>query len=177
MLSVLIETGHCYAIMQERLFNVVTSLLFFEPSTTLLYPFFFFLMIRRPPRSTLFPYTTLFRSCLSVGRRPGAVPRRLLSGQHRPDRRARRGQRRREDDPAADPRRRAEADRRWCLGAGRVGRHAAVRRFAAGRQDGPRPAARGGLAGGARRDDRAGRRRAGVDGDRRPAHPAPLRPR
>src|SRR6478735_7813480 len=24
-------------------------------------PFFFFLMIRRPPRSTLFPYTTLFR--------------------------------------------------------------------------------------------------------------------
>src|SRR2546422_8029905 len=28
----------------------------------LLYFFFFFLMIRRPPRSTLFPYTTLFRS-------------------------------------------------------------------------------------------------------------------
>src|SRR2546422_3328151 len=26
------------------------------------HPFFFFLMIRRPPRSTLFPYTTLFRS-------------------------------------------------------------------------------------------------------------------
>src|SRR5690554_7780259 len=26
--------------------------------------FFFFLMIRRPPRSTLFPYTTLFRSNL-----------------------------------------------------------------------------------------------------------------
>src|SRR5258707_14182299 len=26
---------------------------------------FFFLMIRRPPRSTLFPYTTLFRSVLS----------------------------------------------------------------------------------------------------------------
>src|SRR5438132_11821564 len=25
--------------------------------------FMFFLMIRRPPRSTLFPYTTLFRSC------------------------------------------------------------------------------------------------------------------
>src|SRR3989449_4467161 len=30
--------------------------------TTPLYFFFFFLMIRRPPRSTLFPYTTLFRS-------------------------------------------------------------------------------------------------------------------
>src|SRR3989442_4956644 len=29
--------------------------------------FFFFLMIRRPPRSTLFPYTTLFRS-VPVGR-------------------------------------------------------------------------------------------------------------
>src|SRR4029077_21293815 len=28
--------------------------------------FFFFLMIRRPPRSTLFPYTTLFRSELGV---------------------------------------------------------------------------------------------------------------
>src|SRR6266480_7412310 len=27
--------------------------------------FFFFLMIRRPPRSTLFPYTTLFRSGLA----------------------------------------------------------------------------------------------------------------
>src|SRR3712207_7873817 len=27
-------------------------------------PRVFFLMIRRPPRSTLFPYTTLFRSCL-----------------------------------------------------------------------------------------------------------------
>src|ERR1043165_10099681 len=30
--------------------------------THLYFWFFFFLMIRRPPRSTLFPYTTLFRS-------------------------------------------------------------------------------------------------------------------
>src|SRR5256885_13171845 len=30
--------------------------------------FFFFLMIRRPPRSTLFPYTTLFRSRHESGR-------------------------------------------------------------------------------------------------------------
>src|SRR6266542_700611 len=30
-----------------------------------LFSFFFFLMIRRPPRSTLFPYTTLFRSIRS----------------------------------------------------------------------------------------------------------------
>src|SRR5438132_8908385 len=41
---------------------------------------FFFLMIRRPPRSTLFPYTTLFRSPgigqpLSIGRcRPSTDP-------------------------------------------------------------------------------------------------------
>src|SRR5688572_31352630 len=28
--------------------------------------FFFFLMIRRPPRSTLFPYTTLFRSSVAI---------------------------------------------------------------------------------------------------------------
>src|SRR2546426_8358867 len=39
------------------LFLVVCSLSF---------SFFFFLMIRRPPRSTLFPYTTLFRSSESV---------------------------------------------------------------------------------------------------------------
>src|SRR2546430_9240707 len=34
----------------------------------------FFLMIRRPPRSTLFPYTTLFRSPLFVAHRPGERP-------------------------------------------------------------------------------------------------------
>src|SRR2546430_15585766 len=37
----------------------------------LFFCFFFFLMIRRPPRSTLFPYTTLFRSHRTGGR--GAV--------------------------------------------------------------------------------------------------------
>src|SRR5690242_21344723 len=37
--------------------------------------FFFFLMIRRPPRSTLFPYTTLFRSAV---RRAGAREGRPL---------------------------------------------------------------------------------------------------
>src|SRR2546426_8632980 len=31
-------------------------------------------MIRRPPRSTLFPYTTLFRSVLFVGRDHGTYP-------------------------------------------------------------------------------------------------------
>src|SRR2546428_5075573 len=44
---------------------------------------FFFLMIRRPPRSTLFPYTTLFRS-----RRRG---RRLVSGRERVGERRRSG--------------------------------------------------------------------------------------
>src|SRR5260370_24275238 len=43
--------------------------------------FFFFLMIRRPPRSTLFPYTTLFRSAVVYkdlvivgGRNPETLP-------------------------------------------------------------------------------------------------------
>src|SRR2546422_8796802 len=42
--------------------------------------FFFFLMIRRPPRSTLFPYTTLFRSVSDprVLRAMEAVPRHLF---------------------------------------------------------------------------------------------------
>src|SRR5215211_8246440 len=43
-----------------------------------LFHLFFFLMIRRPPRSTLFPYTTLFRSP-AVARapsRPRSPPRR-----------------------------------------------------------------------------------------------------
>src|SRR3712207_9490745 len=35
----------------------------------LLCDLFFFLMIRRPPRSTLFPYTTLFRSVARLGER------------------------------------------------------------------------------------------------------------
>src|SRR6266705_5850649 len=35
----------------------------FHPCSLFIFLFFFFLMIRRPPRSTLFPYTTLFRSC------------------------------------------------------------------------------------------------------------------
>src|SRR3982751_3222820 len=50
------------------------------PALTFCCFFFFFLMIRRPPRSTLFPYTTLFRSVRSglhpaaVLHRQGAVP-------------------------------------------------------------------------------------------------------
>src|SRR2546430_4004614 len=50
--------------------------------------FFFFLMIRRPPRSTLFPYTTLFRSRArhrcdpSRERRPQATLAPLRSEEH-----------------------------------------------------------------------------------------------
>src|SRR2546430_6998847 len=61
--------------------------------------FFFFLMIRRPPRSTLFPYTTLFRSIRAArvdrarpvrtpearSRRPGAAhSRRRVVALHMP---------------------------------------------------------------------------------------------
>src|SRR5690606_41581170 len=50
---------------------VALSCLFFIPSRLspphlLPFLFLFFLMIRRPPRSTLFPYTTLFRSLPSA---------------------------------------------------------------------------------------------------------------
>src|SRR5258708_22485429 len=38
---------------------------YLHPASSALVCFFFFLMIRRPPRSTLFPYTTLFRSISS----------------------------------------------------------------------------------------------------------------
>src|SRR3989441_11056196 len=46
-----------------------------RPVLSFCIPFFFFLMIRRPPRSTLFPYTTLFRSHLreAIGARAHAV--------------------------------------------------------------------------------------------------------
>src|SRR4029453_19436291 len=48
-------------------------------TTLYVFCFFFFLMIRRPPRSTLFPYTTLFRSAIIPG--AGRSHRRLR--QHR----------------------------------------------------------------------------------------------
>src|SRR3712207_9397128 len=49
---------------------------------------FFFLMIRRPPRSTLFPYTTLFRSQRAAGVTNGVVPagRDVVAAMHKPDR-------------------------------------------------------------------------------------------
>src|SRR5260221_6373550 len=66
-----------------------------------MYFFFFFLMIRRPPRSTLFPYTTLFRSHPSRRGTPrasrGCAVRR--AGGARPSPGRRRGARR--GDPGA----------------------------------------------------------------------------
>src|SRR3712207_7952177 len=77
-------------------------------------------MIRRPPRSTLFPYTTLFRSLSQVAgaaihagrgaggaadfdeRRDGALPRPLPSGEQQ------RGGARRDGECGAAPRRRSE---------------------------------------------------------------------
>src|SRR5258707_13844939 len=59
--------------------------------------FFFFLMIRRPPRSTLFPYTTLFRShrgCLLCNRRGGRLPgggRRTLARRGKEHRKHKKG--------------------------------------------------------------------------------------
>src|SRR5215470_20252700 len=47
---------------------------------------FFFLMTRRPPRSPLFPYTTLFRSDLRARRRRGRGCRRASSREHRKNR-------------------------------------------------------------------------------------------
>src|SRR2546429_488006 len=58
---------HAYT-YRRRVLRVTTRLflaadiLFSYLCTDHLFLFFFFLMIRRPPRSTLFPYTTLFRS-------------------------------------------------------------------------------------------------------------------
>src|SRR5256885_14056787 len=52
--------------------------------------FFFFLMIRRPPRSTLFPYTTLFRSRRKLPRavREGPEPRLPVLRPHVQDRKS-----------------------------------------------------------------------------------------
>src|SRR2546422_774263 len=53
------------------------SFMFFVLFSSLTFSFFFFLMIRRPPRSTLFPYTTLFRSLCPGTRLNGRLGRFL----------------------------------------------------------------------------------------------------
>src|SRR5204863_9893448 len=52
---------------------------------------FFFLMIRHPPSSTLFPYTTLFRSCPSIPRHRRRMPGHPPKGAARPGRPRRAG--------------------------------------------------------------------------------------
>src|SRR3712207_7890849 len=77
----------------------------------------FFIMIRRPPRSTLFPYTTLFRSdeaARHAARRRGGPPRRGDEVQHgrlvgrEVPRERRRGERLARVQPAAVERRRRD---------------------------------------------------------------------
>src|SRR6185369_17487450 len=61
--------------------------------------FFFFVMIRRPPRSTLFPYTTLFRSC-RCGNSPPRWRRRSPKSRRRTS--ARRKRRRRSEEHTSE---------------------------------------------------------------------------
>src|SRR5207248_3476738 len=49
----------CYCMLSQLHIQFVS---YFDMHLVFLLLIFFFLMIRRPPRSTLFPYTTLFRS-------------------------------------------------------------------------------------------------------------------
>src|SRR2546422_10633429 len=63
----------------------------------LIYSIFFFLMIRRPPRSTLFPYTTLFRSPLEL-----LLPLPHGGEQHGPSAPLQDVEQRREDDQGPD---------------------------------------------------------------------------
>src|SRR5687768_17988388 len=65
---------------------------------------FFFLRIRRPPRSTLFPYTTLFRSVLDVRRPPFRRESSAIRGEAHEDRR--------KEGRSSGRRARAEEDRK-----------------------------------------------------------------
>src|SRR5690606_41464702 len=59
---------HCHFVLFSSLFTLC-------PTSSFMIFLFFFLMIRRPPRSTLFPYTTLFRSWRRRSQRPrGSSP-------------------------------------------------------------------------------------------------------
>src|SRR5256885_6515807 len=80
-------------ILVARFVDIVSMLICLKFRGLLCFFFFFFLMIRRPPRSTLFPYTTLFRSPLiSAGPlSPGAGAVALAartSWAHHPDRKS-----------------------------------------------------------------------------------------
>src|SRR5690348_18457861 len=63
------------------LYLLLLNLICFKPFVCLF--LIFFLMIRRPPRSTLFPYTTLFRSSQQSRRQIPPGPSRALHPQAR----------------------------------------------------------------------------------------------
>src|SRR5439155_27205789 len=81
-----------------------TNLYTTTPST--IFYLFFFLMLRRPPRSTLFPYTTLFRSLrhrsACRGRRAGAAACSCRNRTPRRSRCARRGVRFRSEEHTSE---------------------------------------------------------------------------
>src|SRR5437588_9886646 len=69
--------AHCVCVVLLPLSvssSFVSCLAFF------LFVFFFFLMIRRPPRSTLFPYTTLFRSIAPLAESRFNIAKSALKG-------------------------------------------------------------------------------------------------
>src|SRR2546430_8678141 len=106
--------------------------------------FFFFLMIRRPPRSTLFPYTTLFRS-----RHRSRLGRAQVQGRDR-ERQALKLERLQRRAVLPAPRRRGDDTLRLCEPRPPVVRGGSHRRY---------------LPCVGRRDQAAGRRRSGRHGD------------
>src|SRR5204862_7211547 len=78
----------CHYILRSVFLSCIFLILLF-----LFHLFFFFLIIRRPPRSTLFPYTTLFRSLRARGvghhaRRADNPQRRRADGRRDRDRKS-----------------------------------------------------------------------------------------
>src|SRR5206468_1088680 len=58
-----------FCLKKKKIYNPISDSYYIKyyTYTNILLSFFFFLMLRRPPRSTLFPYTTLFRSLFANG--------------------------------------------------------------------------------------------------------------
>src|SRR2546429_9830131 len=63
-----------------------SSVAYFNSVRPVKYADFFFLMIRRPPRSTLFPYTTLFRSAASAAAGAASASARSITSPRREQR-------------------------------------------------------------------------------------------
>src|SRR5205807_10185729 len=72
-LSCFIITHLCLLFSQAAIFTFLYFFFLFSASLFFFF-FFFFLMIRPPPRSTLFPYTTLFRSPAVAWRKRDSSP-------------------------------------------------------------------------------------------------------